>query len=184
MSSRHRGLAPSQLLDGPGDTVHILAFVRPYGQLGVTLAFSPSPLCTFSLGSYKVVNTSQPVPRCSTFNFNLRYVHFANSATPSGFPPRVCYLLWYIMPLVACLGPGISSRTLILVSSCSYFFSRSLSSSLNIFGRPFLSGYVSRSNGGGGEDSLPESTSPEPFVLRPKFGGLSKFFSHGEPHPS
>ena len=41
MSSRHRGLAPSQLLDGPGDTVHILALVRPYGQLGVTLAFSP-----------------------------------------------------------------------------------------------------------------------------------------------
>lgn len=122
MSSRHRGLAPSQLLDGPGDTVHILALVWPYGQLGVTLAFSPPPLCTFPSGSDKVVNTSQPVPRCSTFNFNLRYVHFANSATPSGFPPRVCYLLWYIMPLVACLGPGISSRTLILVSSCSYFF--------------------------------------------------------------
>lgn len=86
MSSRHRGLAPSQLLDGPGDTVHILALVWPYGQLGVTLAFSPPPLCTFPSGSDKVVNTSQPVPRCSTFNFNLRYVHFANSAMPLRLP--------------------------------------------------------------------------------------------------
>ena len=65
-----------------------------------------------------------------------------------------------------------------------FFFKKFELISQYFFGRPFLSGYVSRSNGGGGEDSLPESTSPEPFVLRPKFGGLSKFFSHGEPHPS